>query len=576
MPRTFCTIDDLYAFCKTNNFARFSAKENGNRPLILQSVETFEVVDNSKDGLLPVQLKSCHIGVNRNYSSISEDKMRANMGSFKGRPILGSIIKTDTGEYEFHSHDMTINEDGEVEYIEQPIGVISELEEPYLEYDKEEDKTYLMVSGHIFEDYSRAAEILQRRRTCKCSVEIAVEEMSWNAEENYLSIDAFSFRGVTILGYEQDGKTEIEEGMKGSKITIDSFSAEQNSMFNTNYQEKLLETLDKLNATLSNFSINNAKEKGVEDDMNHFEELLEKYAKTVEDITFDYSNMNEEELDAAFEEHFGEIKTFDPDGDEGGDDAGSEGEEGADDGADEGSDEPVEGEEPVVEVPAAEEPIDTPEEEPEADDEPKRKYSIDEEGNVTLQWELSHDDIRSSLYALLIAESDEDYYWPWIVEVYDTYCVYEGDDYKFYKRSYTKDGSNVAFSGEPVEVFQEWLSQEERNALDALKADYALLKEFKESFEANEARAKKEEIFAREEFSGLAENEDFIALKSEMDNFSVEEIEAKVKVIFADHVMKNGQFSMNKNPAKQTMGKIGLVNPNAKQKKKAYGNLFNG
>ena len=570
MPRTFYTIDDLYAFCKTNNFARFSAKENGNRPLILQSIETFEVADNSKDGLLPVKLKSCHIGVNRNCSSISEDKMRAHMNSFKGRPILGSIIKTDTGEYEFHSHDMTINEDGEIEYIEQPIGVISEIEEPYLEYDKEEDKTYLMVSGHIFEDYSRAAEILKRRRTSKCSVEIAVDEMSWNAEENYLSIDAFSFRGVTILGYEQDGKTEIEEGMKGSKITIDSFSAEQNSMFSTNYQEKLLETLDKLNTTLSNFSINNAKEKGVENDMNHFEELLEQYAKTVEDVTFDYSNMSDEELDAAFEEHFGEVKTFDPDSDEGGDDEGSDGE----DGVDEGSGDPVEVEEPEVVDAVAEDQVDDLEEEPK-DDEPKKKYSIDEEGNVTLQWELSHDDVRSGLYALLIAESGDDYYWPWIVEVYDTYFVYEGDDYKFYKRAYTKEDSNVAFGGEPVEVFQEWLSQEERDALDALKKEYALLKEFKENFDANEARANKEAILAREEFAGLSENEAFVELKSNIDNFSAEEIEEKAKVIFAEHVMKNGQFSINKVQERQVVNKIGLVNPNTKQKKAAYGNLFN-
>ena len=569
MPRTFYTIDDLYAFCKTNNFSRFSAKDNGNRPLILQSVETFEVVDNSKDGLLPVKLKSCHIGVNRNGSAISEDKMRAHMNSFKGRPILGSIIKTDTGEYEFHAHDMEINEDGEIEYIEQPIGVISEIEEPYLEYDIEEDKTYLMVSGHIFEDYSRASEIMKRRKTSRCSVEIAVEEMSWNAEENYLSIDAFSFRGVTILGYEQDGKTEIEEGMKGSKITIDSFSAEQNSMFSVNYQEKLLETLDKLNETLSNFSINNAKEKGVENDMNHFEELLEQYAKTVEDVTFDYSNMSDEELDAAFEEHFGEVKTFDPDSDEGGDDEGSDGE----DGGNEGSDDSVEVEEPVVEEPIAEDPVDEPEEEPK-EDEPKKKYSIDEEGNVTLQWELSHDDIRSGLYSLLIAESGENCYWPWIVEVYDTYFIYEGDDYKFYKRSYTKEDGNIAFGGEPVEVFQEWLSQEERNALDALKQEYALLKEFKENFDANEIKANKEAIFAREEFAVLADNDEFVELKSSMDNFSVEEIEAKVKVIFADHVMKNGQFSINK-PEKQSMSKIGLVNPNVKQKKAAYGNLFN-
>ena len=62
---------------------------------------------------------------------------------------------------------------------------------PYLKYDEKEDKTYLHVNGHIFTEYSKAAEILERRRTCKCSVEIAVEELSYNCDEDYLSIDKY-------------------------------------------------------------------------------------------------------------------------------------------------------------------------------------------------------------------------------------------------------------------------------------------------------------------------------------------------------------------------------------------------
>jgi TolA-binding protein len=61
---------------------------------------------------------------------------------------------------------MKVIDDGEdIEYIEQPIGVISQTEEPYLEYDAEEDKNYLMVSGTIFSDYSKAAEILEKRNS---------------------------------------------------------------------------------------------------------------------------------------------------------------------------------------------------------------------------------------------------------------------------------------------------------------------------------------------------------------------------------------------------------------------------
>jgi hypothetical protein len=204
MFRKFYTVDDLYKFCKENKYEHFSSMKQG-APLIVQSIGSFEATDSISDGLMPVKLKSCHTGKNRNQSGISDETMNLYKNSFQGRPILGAIYKTDTGEYEFRGHDMEFVEDGDnidVNYIEQPIGVISQTVEPYLEFDENEKKNFLMVEGTIFTDYSKAAEILNRRKTCKCSVEIAVEEMSYNCDEDYLSIDKFHFIGVTILGYQ--------------------------------------------------------------------------------------------------------------------------------------------------------------------------------------------------------------------------------------------------------------------------------------------------------------------------------------------------------------------------------------
>lgn len=571
MPRTFYTIDDLYTFCKSNNFTNFSSKEHG-APLIIQSVETFESTDNSKDGLLDVKLKACHVGVNRNGSSISEEVMSTHMGSFKGRPILGTIFKADTGEYEFHAHDMTIDKDGNLEHIEQPVGVISELKEPYLEYDKENDKTYLMVEGHIFEDYSKAAEILQRHKTCRCSVEIAVEDMSYNADEDYLSIDAFSFRGVTILGYEQDGETEVLEGMEGSRITIDSFSVENNSMFNASCQEKLIETLEKLNTTLSMFTINNNNQEEVSEKMDYFNELLTKYNVTIEDITFDYENMTNEELDAKFAELF-----------DGESDAGSDAGEGSEVSTEDGEDGTDEG---VETIGADDENSESGSDDNENEDEeenvddsvpgakPKKKddYSADNSEKCVIKCEISHDDIRSALYSLLGAESEDGYYYTWIVEVYDSKFIYEDyNDYKFYRRGYSVDGDNVSLGEDAVEVFSEWLSKEEKDALDTLKADYAALKAFKDNFDATAEKAAKDEVFAREQFAVLANNDEFKQLKADAEKFSVNEIETKVKCIYADFMAENQNFSVN-----TSSGKLGLLNPNAKPKKsrKTYGNLF--
>ena len=529
MPRTFYTIDDLAAFCKDNNFSHFSSREHDNKPLIIQSIENFEVADTSRDGLMPVKLKSCHIGLNRNQSCISEEVMKADMSSFKGRPILANIIKTDTGEYEFHSHDITFNEDGEMEYLEHPVGVISQLEEPYLEYDEKEDKTYLHVNGHIFTEYSRAAEILERRRTCKCSVEIAVNEMSWNGEEDYLSIDSFTFMGVTILGYEQDGVTEIQEGMKGSKITIDSFSA-NNSMLDTNYQEKMIEVLDKLNTTLSNFNKNS--EKGGNEEMVDVEDIVVEEELNDPEVVVAEEQTEGEEV-VVNEEIVSEETSFE-DGDE------------------------VEVEEVVVENEAeVEEP---------AVEEPAEKFEV--------KFDLSHDDIRKALYNLLGAYSDDGYSYAWIIEVYDNKFVYEDwtdEGYKFFRQAYSKDGDNVAFDGERVEVFNEWLSKAEKDALNELKSSYAELKAFKENYDASALKAEKDAIFASAEYDEIRESDEFKALMSEMDNYSVEELKVKADLLFAASMKK--KFNFNAKPEKK-----GAVSLNLKatpdNKKEAYAGLF--
>ena len=560
MVRKFYTLDDLYNFCKENRFESFSSEKQG-APLVVQSFGTFEADSKNTDGLMAVKLKSCHTGKNRNKSGITDDNMNKYKYTFKGRPILGAIYKTDTGEYEFRAHDMKVIDDGEdIEYIEQPIGVISQTEEPYLEYDAEEDKNYLMVSGTIFSDYSKASEILERRRTCKCSVEIAVEELSYNCDDDYLSIDKFRFSGVTILGYEQDGVTEIQEGMKGSKITIDDFS-HKNSMFSADGQYKLIEILEKLNVTLESFNNKtHSEEKGGEKVMGRFEELLAQYGKTADEVTFEYENLSDEELEVAFKEAFEET---------------------------------AEESETVVEETVVEEVVEESAEEPkeEVAEEPEEvivEESIDEvveesveevveqpEKKFVLKYELSHDDIRSALYSLLAATSEDGYYYVWILEVYDDKFIYcDAMEDKYFRQDYSRDGENVALGENKVEVFNEWLSKAEKDALDALKADYAALKEFKSNYDESVIKAQKAEILDKVEYECLAENKEFAQLRADMDKFSVEEVSTKADLIFAAHMKSTMEFSA-KDDGKKKPQVLGFSVDNKKEKKKkAYGNLF--
>ena len=537
--RKFYTIDDLYEFCKDNKFESFSSQKQG-APLIIQSIGAFELEDNLDDGLLQVKLKSCHTGKNRNKSGISDETMNLYKDSFKGRPILGAIYKTDTGEYEFRAHDMKIVEskDGsEIEYIEQPVGFISETDSPYLEYDKDEDKNYLMVNGKIFADYSKAAEILERRRTCKCSVEIAVEEMSYNCAEDYLSIDKFRFCGVTILGYQQDGVTEIQEGMAGSKITIDDFSVKHNSMFSEDYQSKMIEVLEKLNITLSNFNINTTQKGGNE---MKFEELLAKYGITAEEVTFEIEGLSDEELEAKFAEAF----DCDYDNGEGDNADGNNSGDGDDDGGNDGD-----GEGECA---------------GNSDDEPEKFTKI-------FTVELSHDDIRNALYTLIRQyENDDEYFY--IREVFDAYFVMQDWwNNKIYKQNYAVDGESVNLEGDRIEVFEILVTKEEKDALDALKVDYAALKAFKDEYDAAELQAQKDEIFAKKSYEKLANVEAFKELKKNAVNFSVDEIVEKAKIIYADFMEQNETPEVEEKSTKV----IGFNFNKKEVKKSPYGNLFN-
>ena len=63
---------------------------------------------------------------------------------------------------------MEFDDEGNITYIEQPIGVFVNPEGYHLEYDKEHDKTYVIADAVIYNDYcAPACEIIQRKQGSK-------------------------------------------------------------------------------------------------------------------------------------------------------------------------------------------------------------------------------------------------------------------------------------------------------------------------------------------------------------------------------------------------------------------------
>lgn len=531
------TMEDLVRFCASNKIYNFSSKDSG-KPIVVQAIQDFSSseIEESDDGMMYAKVRVCHTLLNRNGSFASEENMKNAMPSLKYRPFLAKIHQLDDGTWGFHSHDMHIEKDENgnetIIYDESQVGTFT-ADEPYLEYDKEMDKTYVVAKVAIPEEYTKAADIIRANGGTKVSCELVIYDLAYNAKEKYLELINFRFNGCTALGYEKDG-TEIGEGMLGSKLTLEDFSEDNNSIIKFNEQViKMQEKLDKL---ISHFDINTNKEGGK---TVKFDELLNKYGKTVDDIDFDYKNMSDDELKAKFEELFGE------------------------DESDEGSEETNDNPEPSDDG----EGDDASTKENEACGGKKKKKKCDLE-DLTKTFEISHEDIRCGLYNLLGSFEESDNEWYWISNVYDDYFVYENFSCsKIFGQKYTKDGDNVTFEGERWELFKELLTASEKAELESMRSNYAELKEFKENADAAALHAEREAVLKDGKFASIKETEEFKKLYSEMDKYSVEEIEVKAKVILADSYAATFAAKPETKPNK--------VNLSLKDENESpYGNLF--
>lgn len=536
MAKKIMTLDNLYEFfVEQNKSFNFSSKESGSPIVVTTNGNFAEEQNDDMPGMLKLKLKNCHIDTNRNGSHISKDNMEKAMPTLKYRPILAYIHELPDGTKDFYAHNIQIEEDEDgdtqVVYLEKQVGCFT-AENPWLEYDEKMDKTYVMAYAVIPEEYTEAADIIRRKNGTKVSTELVINELSYNAKEKYLDLTDFYFGATTLLGKDDEGR-EISEGMLGARADITDFCHKE-PVFD--YQEKLVEMLDKLNNTLSNFNKNNTEE-GVRGEMNHFDELLEKYGFAKEDLNFDYENMSDEELDTAFEEFKNKFN----------DEGEPDGEDGSESGEDKGT------------------------------------VSTSENFVKNFKIEVSHEDIRYALYNL-IAEYDEmDGDWYGIYSVYDDYFVMQGwCNGKFYKQSYSIDGENISLEGERTELFQMLLTESEKIAVDKLRSDYAELetkynelKTFKDNYDAAEAKAKKDEVFANEAYEEIRESDEFKALVSDADKYSVEELQDKCDLLYAAHEKAKFRAFSAENGSSKPAAMRFSVKTTDEANKKPYGDLFN-
>lgn len=532
MKKKLLTLSDLYTFYSEKKKSMTFSSEKSGYSIAVQTEAMFQVDNSLSEGLLYGKVRAFHDLTNKNKSYIETDVLEEKMFSIKDRPVMADIVDTDETDAngnpikDFSGHTMFYDKNlDKMIYKEIPVGHFINPENIHTEYDEKYDRNFVVSDAVVYEDYTDTCEILRRRGTVDCSVELCIRAMHWDNNDKTLHLDDFFVQGCTLLG------SSVAPGMQGSKLSLKDFSEKNNSLFTSNSEEnsKLIETLDKLNTTLSSLNIKSNTpqhhfEKGGSENnnMNKFEELLKKYNKTVEEITFKYDGMTDEELEAKFAEVFEQ-----------------------EDNSTTGTSTP---ELPIVEeVKKEDEPDDDTTDPEETSDEPEDSddNDDDEKKNFTKTFELSHEDVRSALYALLepIEQAMND--WFWIVEVYDSHFICQSCTGKYYSQKYTKENDAVALDGELVDVYAEFVTAAEKEELDKMRANYSSIVDKLSKYEEEEDIADKMTIFSDEAYTDFLETDEFKNLmdKETMKKFTKDELAGKADAAYGKLIRTTKTFA---------------------------------
>jgi len=530
------TLDDLVQFCQDQKLYSFNAKETG-KPLCVLAPATFKQNEeqDEQSSLLYATVTAFHTGLNRNHSNVTVDAAKKAMKTMAYKPILANFAMTESGDLDFTSHDFTVNDDGEIEYQERQIGCFT-ADDPYMEQDPDnEDRQYVYATCAIPREYTAAADIIERKNGTKVSVELIVNEMAFDTKKKELLLTDVEVSGLTCLGTNPETGEEVKEGMEGARLDIADFSVEKNSVC----FDKAIEIMQGLKQSLDNYITAFAEStKGGKETMEIFEENVEATeASEEETVVEEMAETEQVETEAETEESTEEVT--------------------------------------VTEAESEETTDVTPEEDSEAeltDNFATLSITVNGETKTFSSSLVEKLNALTTLINQTYGESDNDYFDCDADEERKEVYAHGWWSGKHFKQKYSVKKDVYALQGDRVDVFAKYLTQDEINQLDQMKANYA---EISEKLAKYEAEPEKLEILNSADYSSISDSEEFVAFKAQDAHFdmSVEDVRAK-----ADEMLLNAAKAGKVDFAAQADEKkeVGMKKlPINRQKKQGrYGGIF--
>ena len=481
---------------------------------------TYEVSDYVDDRFKKVKIWIAHTGENLNYSIFTKESLEKMSETLPYVPIVGYIEKNEEDENDFSDHRNSITiKDGDVniEYMCHAYGFIPEGAKSSFEI--RDGKEWLVGEGYLWTKFEKSVDIFSNSNNSK-SQSMEIDNIDGFIDnEGRVNVDNARFSALCILG------DNVAPGMQGSTI----------EMFNANSVK------DEIKEMVYEFSKKGDKslEKDTKEKVDEFVEEKDKEVKT------DAKKAKTDSDKKDTEEKVEDVKK----------NAKKEDEEAKT----KSKDEKDEDKKKFVE-----------EDEEDTEDGEGVEIEDDKEKKFQLVFEISHEDIRRSLYSS-IASDDKDE-WNWIIEIFDDHFIYQHENYKdgklddkFYDVKYTVENDYVSI-GEKVEVFSKFLTKEEfdkidadRNRVEELETELTTLKEFK----AEKETADKMEIL--ETYSEKLSEEKFKEFSEGIANFEAKDLEKEIAYV----LFKQDQLTESENKA----GGVAVYTAKSNETTGKYGDL---
>lgn len=466
-------------------------------------------------------------------------------------PVIGYWNDKDE-DFSDHGIEYIISDNGIEENIKTtPFGVV--IKDSYrfepITMNNGEEIEYLFADCYL---WNRNEKAINKVKEGKCNQSMEISINNYVEKDYYIDITDFEFSALCILGENVAPAFDNARIKQVGKYSKDDFKAIYSEM------------------------------------ISKFEEVM----KGGNIVGICSKCGKEENEDLKFEEMDGEllcpecIKTqFEDDGSDNGEDSNDaveSPEENANNGEESSTDDGKQEENPDDET---EKVVDDDESTAKA----KKKMSLDNE-NMVIKYELSFDDISYKIYEILYNANPD--YWYYLVNVYDDKFIYQREYYseagyvaQTFKQQYSRvEGQDeVAFVGDPIEVFSEYLTADEVKKLSEIRAGYEKLsnnlKELEIKYnnvttELEDLRAYKQSIIDTEHkeevdsmlqgYSALANLEGYNEIVEDKYNKDINEMERNLKVLAFDNDIRLDKKSQTKKKfEKDSQAKIPVVGTKA-------------